>query len=308
MKTNRTIALALSFALSISASYAQGDAMSFLRIARDPASAGMGFAGTASTSGTAWSAFRNASVIPLSESRMDIGLNWQSWAPQGAKSNNINFGSAFRIGEKFGLAVGAAYQGGESYSRIDETGKASGTFSPGEMIVSGGLGFEIINGLAVGINMRYASQKLAKDASYSAVCGDAFVTYSLKSLNISAGVSSFGTSVKGADGTCYSLPASATLGLDWTAGFAEAHAVRLAADADYFFSGAVGAAAGVQYSFKDMIFARAGYHYGSDAAPLPSFATVGLGVKFAGVQLNAAYLLASEALAGTLTIGLGYSF
>ena len=308
MKANRTIALALSLALSISASYAQSDAMSFLRIARDPASAGMGFAGAASTSGTAWSAFRNASVIPLSESRMDIGLGWQSWAPQGAKSNNINFGSAFRIGEKFGLAVGAAYQSGESYSMTDETGKDSGTFTPGEMIVGGGLGYEIIDGLAVGVNMRYASQKLAKDASYSAVCGDAFVTYSLKSLNISAGVSSFGTSVKGADGTCYSLPASATLGLDWTAGFAEAHAVRLAADADYFFSGAVGAAAGVQYSFKDMIFARAGYHYGSDAAPLPSFASVGLGVKFAGVQLNAAYLLASEALAGTLTIGLGYSF
>ena len=308
MKTNRTIALALSFALSISASYAQGDAMSFLRIARDPASAGMGFAGTASTSGTAWSAFRNASVIPLSESRMDIGLNWQSWAPQGAKSNNINFGSAFRLGERFGIAVGAAYQGGESYSRIDETGKASGTFSPGEMIVGGGLGFEIIDGLAVGINMRYASQKLAKDASYSAICGDAFVTYRLKSLNISAGVSSLGTSVKGADGTCYSLPASATLGLDWTAGFAEAHAVKLAADADYFFSGGLSAAFGAQYSFRDMIFARAGYHYGSDAAPLPSFATLGLGVKFAGVQLNAAYLLASEALAGTLTIGLGYSF
>ena len=308
MKANRTIALALSLALSISVSYAQSDAMPFLRIARDPASAGMGFAGAASTSGTAWSAFRNASVIPLSESRMDIGLGWQSWAPQGAKSNNINFGSAFRIREKFGLAVGAAYQGGESYSRIDETGKASGTFSPGEMIVGGGLGFEIIDGLALGVNMRYASQKLAKDASYSAVCGDAFVTYRLKSLNISAGASSLGTSVKGANGTSYSLPASATLGLDWTAGFAEVHSVKIAADADYFFSGAVGAAAGVQYSFKDMIFARAGYHYGSDASPLPSFATVGLGVKFAGVQLNAAYLLASEALAGTLTIGLGYSF
>ena len=308
MKANRTIALVLSLALSISASYAQSDAMSYLRIARDPASAGMGFAGAASTSGTAWSAFRNASVIPLSESRMDIGLNWQSWAPQGAKSNNINFGSAFRLGERFGVAVGAAYQGGESYSRIDETGKASGTFSPGEMIVGGGLGFEIIDGLAVGINMRYASQKLAKDASYSAVCGDAFVTYSLKSLNISAGVSSIGTSVKGADGSSYSLPASATLGLDWTAGFAEVHSVKIAADADYFFSGGLSAALGAQYSFRDMIFARAGYHYGSDAAPLPSFATLGLGVKFAGVQLNAAYLLASEALTGTLTIGLGYSF
>ncbi len=308
MKTNRTIALALSLALSISASYAQSDAMSFLRIARNPAAAGMGFAGVASTSGTAWSAFRNASVIPLSSRRGDVGLGWQSWAPQGAASKNYNLGSAFRIGERFGLAVGAAYQSGESYSRADETGKASGTFTPADIVVGGGLGFEIIDGLALGVNVRYASQKLAKDASYTAIAGDAFVTYRLKSLNISAGVSSLGTSVKGADGTSYSLPTSATLGLDWTVGFAEVHALKLDADADYFFSGALGAAAGFEYSFRDMLFARAGYHYGSETSPLPSFASAGLGVKFAGFSVNAAYLLASEALAGTLTIGLGYSF
>jgi len=301
-------ALALCFALSVSAAYAQSDAMSFVRIVRDPVSAGMGFAGTASTSGTAYAAFRNASVIPLSETRTDIGLGWQSWAPQTAAGNNFNFGSAFRLGSRCGLAIGAAYQYGKAYTRTDASGKSSGTFTPNDILVGGGFGVRITGGLALGVNVRYASQKLDKDAAYSAISGDAFISYRIKSLNISAGVSSLGTSVKGADGNSYSLPASAALGLDWSADFADAHGVKLDADADYYFSGGVSAALGAQYSFRDMLFVRAGYHYGCDKAPLPSFASVGLGVKFAGVQLNAAYLLASEALSGTIAIGLGYSF
>lgn len=55
-------------------------------------------------------------------------------------------------------------------------------------------------------------------------------------------------------------------------------------------------------------FLRAGYHYGTQDKGLPSFASAGLGLKFAGVELNAAYLFASEALGGTMTFGLGYSF
>lgn len=55
-------------------------------------------------------------------------------------------------------------------------------------------------------------------------------------------------------------------------------------------------------------FLRAGYHYGTRDKGLPSFASTGLGLKFAGVELNAAYLFASEALGGTMTFGLGYSF
>ncbi len=308
MNTRYISALALCFALSVSAAYAQSDAMSFVRIVRDPVSAGMGFAGTASTSGTAYAAFRNASVIPLSEARTDIGLGWQSWAPRAASGNNFNFGSAFRLGSRCGLAIGAAYQSGEAYTRMDASGKSGGTFTPNDLLVGGGFGVKITDGLALGVNVRYASQKLDKDASYSAISGDAFISYRFKSLNISAGVSSLGTSVKGADGNSYSLPSSAALGLDWSVDFADAHGVKLDADADYYFGGGVGAALGAQYSFRNMLFIRAGYHYGSDKSPLPSFASTGLGVKFFGVELNAAYLLASDTLGGSLCLGLGYSF
>ena len=54
---------------------------------------------------------------------------------------------------------------------------------------------------------------------------------------------------------------------------------------------------------------RAGYRYGGDSV-IPSFASVGAGVKLFGVHLDAAYLIASgdSPLKNTFCIGIGYSF
>ena len=85
-------------------------------------------------------------------------------------------------------------------------------------------------------------------------------------------------------------------------------ALRFAADADVFFTGGVGAALGAQYGWNDMVFARAGFHLGTGKAPLPTYASVGLGVKFVGVHLDVSYLLASKVLGNTLCVGIGYAF
>lgn len=307
MKLRYMMTLAAACLLSAGAASAQ-TAMPTLRVEQDPVSAGMGFAGLASSCGTAYSALRNSSVIPLSDRKMDFGASYQSWAPDGAGDTNMALGAAFKLGERFALSLAGTMQNGKEYSIMDESGNDGGTFAPSIVSAGLGVGVKIIDNLAAGVNLRFASQKLSNNDSYSALCGDAFVTYRISDFNVSAGVASLGSGVKGADGKSYSLPASARVGADWTRGFAELHALKLDADMDYFFSGDVTAAAGVQYSFKDMLFARAGYHYGAETAVLPSFATVGLGVKYAGVELNAAYLFASEALGGTMTFGLGYSF
>ena len=283
-------------------------AMPSLRVEQDPVSAGMGFAGLASTNGTAWSALRNSSVIPFSEKSMDFGASYQSWAPDGAASTNMGLGAGVKLGERFGLSVAGTMQNGEEYSLTDETGNPAGTFKPSLLSVGLGFGVKIIDNLSAGVNVRFASQKLTSDDSYSAFCGDVFVSYKFADFNVTAGAASLGSKVKGADGNSWSLPASARVGVDWTGSFAEVHGIRADVDLDYLFSGSVMAAAGVQYSFKDMVFARAGYHYGPETAVLPSFASAGLGVKFFGIELNAAYLFASEVLGGTMTFGLGYSF
>ena len=197
---------------------------------------------------------------------------------------------------------------GEEYALTDETGNTTGTFKPNDMILNGGVGVRIIDNLAAGVNVRYASQKLSEDNSYSTAAADIFMTYRLPDINVTAGVSSLGSSVKSESGDSFSLPTSATVGADWSEAFSENHGVRLAADFDYFFSGNVTAAAGAEYSFRNMLFARAGYHFGTKDAVLPSFATVGIGIKFFGMSLDIAYLTANNVLGNTLTFGLGCRF
>lgn len=307
MDSKWILTLALGCLLSLELSFAQEESLPFVRIGRDPVAGAMGFAGAANSSETAYSSFRNVSVIPLSENRLSAGFSYQNWAPDGVKSSNMNLGASFKAG-RFGFAIGGAYQAGDEYSIVDATGASKGTFKPNDLLVNGGVAFGILDDLSAGVNVRYASQKLTSEDSYSAVCADVFLTYRLSGLNVTAGVSSLGSSVKSASGDSFSLPASATIGADWTGTFSESHGVRVAADVDYFFSGNLTVAAGAQYSFKDMVFARAGYHFGTKNAVLPSFATVGLGVKFFGVSVDVAYLTANEALGNTLTVGLGYRF
>ena len=261
----------------------------------------------ASGSETAYSSFRNSSVIPLSGDRFSTGFSYQNWAPDGVKTSNMNFGAAFKAG-RFGFAVGGAYQMGEEYTTADASGNPKGTFSPNDMIVNGGVGLRILDNLSAGANVRYASQKLSDDNSYSAIAADFFLTYRLSDLNITAGVSSIGSSVKSDSGDSFSLPASATIGADWARQFSDSHGLRLAVDVDCLFSGNVTAAAGAQYSFKNMLFARAGYHFGTKEAVLPSFATVGLGVRFFGVSLDFAYLTGNDVIGNSMTFGLGYRF
>lgn len=309
MKSRNILVMALACVISIDSAFCQNkEGLPFVRIDRNPVSAGMGFTGAVSSEDVAYSSFRNSSVVPLSPERMSFGVSGQSWAPDGVKSTNINFGAAAKAGKRFGFSVGAAYQTGEEYALMTDTGVQKGTFKPNEMIVSAGVGFLILKDLAAGANVRYASQKLSEDNSYSAVAADIFLTYRLSDLNITAGVSSFGSSVKSDAGASFSLPTSATVGADWSKSLSEAHGIRLAAEADYFFSGNLTAAAGAQYSFKNMLFARAGYHFGTKDAVLPSFATVGLGVKLFGISLDFAYLTANDTIGNTLTFGLGYRF
>ena len=65
---------------------------------------------------------------------------------------------------------------------------------------------------------------------------------------------------------------------------------------------------GVEYTIVDIVSLRGGFHYGDAAKAVPTYASLGLGVHVAGLVFDAAYLLASETVGGSLCITLGYSF
>ena len=310
MKSIRTIFFATIFMAGAVAAYSKdGDALPFMRIVRDPASAAMGFAGTASSSTIAYSSFRNPSVIPFYGKTADAAFSYQSWAPDGVKSGNYNLGTGVKLlNGRFGLALGGAYQKGQEYKIVNESGISDGTFTPKDMLVNFGVGILITENLSAGANVRYANEKMTKDDKLNTTCADFFVTWHKEPFNVSAGISSLGSSVKDSDGNDFGIPSSATVAGDFSKVFGEVHGIKVDADADYFFSGNFTCALGGQYSWKDMLFVRAGFHYGNDDAVLPTFATAGIGLKFKGIRFDAGWLTGNDALKNTLTFGLGVSF
>ena len=205
-KNVKTYILVAVLALSCHAAAAQ-TALPFIRIDRNPVSSGMAAAGKASLSSPAWAAFGNSAVIPFAPGKVNAGLSYESWAPAGAKTSNIDAGVSFKAGEKFGLSLGFASGTGAAFTRTDDAGNITGEVSPKDLIVGGGFGLKFGGNFGAGANVRFASQSFDAD-KYSAVCADVFVLYRKDALGVSAGVSSLGTSVKGSSGEAYPLPAS----------------------------------------------------------------------------------------------------
>lgn len=309
-KLRNMLALALlAMAPTLSLEAKDNEALPFIRIVRDPSAAAMGFSGAASSASVAYSSFRNASVIPFYAGSGDAAFSYQSWAPDGVKTNNFNLGAGFKLLKgKLGLAIGGAYQTGEEYSVFDENGNANGTFTPNEMLVNFGAGMLITENLSAGINVRYAKQSVSDDYDMDAFSTDLFVSYRLTDFNFSVGLSSLGSSVQDSEDNDFNIPTSATIAGEFHKIFGEVHGLRVDADADYFFSGNFTFAIGAEYSWKDMIFVRTGAHIGGDDAVLPTFFTAGAGVRFGGFSLNAAWLTGNDTLKNTITAGIGFSF
>ena len=267
---------------------AQNSAMLFLPVNRDAATVG----GT-----QALSSLYNPAAIPFTGS--DVQLSYQRWAPSVAKANHINLLSGIRIGKRFGLGLTAGYQMGEDFALPDGS-----FFMPSELLAGLGAGFAFADFLSIGVNAKYARQRLTNEVAYQAFAADAFLLFKMAGFKATAGVASLGTPVKTASGSSYALPSSAKIG----AGYGFGIGLSLQADADIYFDGGFSVAGGVQYAWKDMLFARAGYHYGSATSPVPSFVALGLGVKFVGFHLDVSYLTASQALGNSFTLGVGYAF
>ena len=308
MKKHLLALVALS--LSASAAFAQGtDALGFTQINHNPVTSAFAGAGSASNGSAAWSAFSNASILPFYEGTMDMAAGFQLWAPGTSKSTNIGIGTAVKIAPRIAFAVGYTLNNGQAYEVYDYNGQITGNFSPKDHVIALGAGFGLGESFSIGVNARYAMQKLSAEDSFSGFSGDLFVAYQFNpDFRVTAGVSTLGTSITASNRKKFSQPASAQVAVDWGTHFAQVHALHVMADAAYYFSGNFGAAAGLQYSWNDMVFVRAGYRFATEYCVIPSHLALGIGAKFAGVHIDLSYLTASKALGNTLNIGLGYSF
>ena len=286
---------------------AGAQALPFTAAETDAASLGTAGANLTQTSSIANASFSNAAVIPFSDAKMDVAAGYTMWQPSAVGSNMINVGAAYNMNNKLGIAVGFLYGMNPAYDITDANGTVKGQFKPSDMHMNVGVAYRFLPFLSVGANVGYATSSLAKDYSYGALAADVYAMAQFSGLKVTAGIANVGTSVKAKNGTAFSLPTSVALGAGYEMAFADVHSVDVLLDADYYFSGSFAAAAGTTYTYNDLVVVRAGYRYGG-ASPIPSYASVGAGVKFAGAKLDLAYLIGSSAMKNTLALSLGYTF
>ncbi len=111
----------------------------------------------------------------------------------------------------------------------------------------------------------------------------------------------------------YALPVSLTAGAVMETFLTDAHVLTGGIDLGYCFnpSGVRGfqMSVGAEYNLTQLIQFRAGYHYGGSDA-LPSYTTIGTGVRFLHLRLDFAYLFAKKntLFHDTYTLSFGLDF
>ena len=282
-------------------------AMPFVQTGRNPVSVSMAGAAGVLT-GNPYASLENMAAAAFSPVSLAAGASYQIYSPSFQKSTSINAGALYRAMDNLVVSASFVSESGEPYDVFTISGSKAGTFTPKEMIISGGAAYQVTENIAAGAAAHYVTQTLSEKVNLSAICLDAHVAYCAGDLLVSAGVSTIGGSVESQSGKKDSLPSAAVLSGTYHLGLGESLGLDPYLKGEYFLTGGIGASAGAQFSFKDMVFVRAGYHLGTDGAPVPSFAAAGLGFKFMGVGLDLAYILASETLGGSLLGGLTYAF
>lgn len=296
------IALLLS---SLAVSAQSQSALPWMRIGRGAGMQGMADAAVVSDLSAAWSSFSNPAVVPFTVSGLSASLSYDLW--QADKTNYINAGVAYNILDRFGVTVGFSYGLGKSYDQYDQYGIANGSYVPSNFQVNLGGAWRFVDFMSLGLNIRYAGQKLTPEVSNTTFAGDAMLMGGFSDFRVLIGVANLGTAIADNAGNKFKLSSSLKFGAGYEKYFSLKHGMGAYLDADYYFYGGFGAALGAQYAFSEMLFARAGYRFGVKSV-IPSYASIGLGFKMSGFSVDVAYLFASESVANSLCLGLGYAF
>ncbi|MCQ2142606.1 MAG: PorV/PorQ family protein [Bacteroidales bacterium] len=304
--------LSLGFPAVIAAQEGQaGFAMLSNIIGHNPAAQGMGGTGLLSSRSIAWDYSGNVAAVPFSDLKGDFQFSWNNWKP--TSSNCYNGGLAFNINNKIGITAGVSAGAGQEFDLYDDNGDVAGKFKPKDFNFGAGISWRFIEWVSVGVNLRYSTEKLLEDFSTKAFSSDIFLMGDYRGIRLAAGVRNLGTAVKNYDGNTYPLASSATFAAGYSNVFGD-HGIEAECDFDYYFSGKkysasapVSISLGAAYTYHDIVTVRGGYHNGG---LMGNYGSVGLGLKFFGVRLDAAYLLAdkSSPVANTVNVGVGYCF
>ena len=248
----------------------------------------------------------------LTGKTLDVSAGYMSYSPSYAPSTFMNVDAEYCLNEKISVSLDAVYGMGKEFDIYNASGLKSGTHKPSQMMVGVGAGYKFLDFLSAKVNLKYMTDKLAPEASYGAFGADVAVdgVFQVSSNGKAVaefGVFSFGSKVTSASGAKFGIPSSVRLAGGYIHDFNEKNSVSVLAQADYYLHKAFGAAVAAEAMIADIVSVRAGYNVGAKHV-MPSFASVGAGVHFAGIKIDAAYLIGASPIANTLAVSLGYSF
>lgn len=280
----------------------------FLNINADPYSHSMGGA-TLTLENNAFTMSNNSSAMVFSENKFHFGGSYNTWQPDFMNNQNIGFAAYGKFG-KFAVGIGGKMFGYQAYDIINSQGAPNGTFTPKEMAIEGAFAYRISDNFSAGVNIRSISSKLAKDASASSMGADVSVTYHNENLTLAAAITNLGGDIDYGSGTTYSLPSMAKAGAGYTFDM-EKSQLKLNVEGDLLLDKSeIMAGLGAEYAYNQMFKVRAGYHMGSEEA-IPSYGSIGFGLKFNAVNLDAAYIFGggeNSTLNGSFGLALGLRF
>lgn len=220
-------------------------------------------------------------------------VSYTQWSPAILENTLIGTSVFFKLTDALELDLEFQQNSGQEYSIIDEVGSSSKKFTPKDFFGGLGVSYSLNDNFEVGVKGRFLSANLGENLSETAIGIDVGANYISNGITVGLGACNLGTEVGMAKADFL---------------YKSEFGLNAGAEADILFNGGIMASLGAEYGIKDIAFIRCGYHYGDNPLAIPSFASLGLGLKFVGISLDATYLLASEALGGTMMFGLGYSF
>ena len=289
----------LSFVLCATALRAQS--VAFLNINPDPVAAGMANAGIA-LGADAYAVENNMAATALGGPKMAVAAGFTTWQPKVNGTKVYSVSGFYKLSSRFSAGLDCKDFSYPAYDITGQGGRVRGSFVPNEFAIAAGCAYEITDGLAAGLTLRYLSSALTEDSKGTAFGADLSLKYQHDGLAAGLAVCNLGSSVNYGGGS-YAQPGLARAGVAYSlSGF------TASTEVDYLFSGALMAGLGLEYTIAEIVSLRGGFHYGDAAKAIPTYASLGLGAQFAGVRLDAAFLLASETLGNSLVVGLCYAF
>ncbi|MGL4779892.1 MAG: PorV/PorQ family protein [Bacteroidales bacterium] len=285
--------------------------MDMLGVSNDPRSLSLGN-NTTTTGSSAYSIYSNAASVAFSEDRFGVGVSDILWMPSGVDVNIGALSGFYGVNNRLSLLVGARYSFWKDYLLMDEIGECGSGFRPYDYSIDLGAAYLLTDYLSGAVTLRYLNSRIFTEKA-SAFGMDVHLQMQLDRWTAGLSVTNIGSKFK-YEYSSLVQPVQAKLGgaYDFFAMTSD-HKLKAGAEVGYLFQPKEDrsflAGAGVEYIYKSTLAFRGAYSYTDKDAFIPSFVSVGLGVKVAGIGLDAAYLIPTESntsLKNTFSIGLSY--